>query len=759
MKRILLLLAFTSTFPVCSQFNITGIVLDDSTNIPLENIRILDKNSKKEVFTDAKGMFTITTLGIIEVSMEGYFNELIQIAKSGQITVTLVQKITDLEEVIINDIAIPIQYKNATEAVSVISSPEINRGNPIELNPILNRIPGVFMQNATLNTNRISIRGIGARNLFGTANIRAYFGDIPLTDGNGESSIEDLELGALSNIEVHKGPSSSSYGVGLGGTILLKPQYHVDNSTKSYLSSTFGSYGLRRILAKALVGGENSNLNILYSNNHTNGYRDNNEYDRNTVTLTSNLNLEKKNSFSILASYVDLEAGIPSSLNREDFDNNPKEAAFTWGQSKAFEDVNYGILGITWEHIYTPKLTHITSTFISFRKNDEPRPFNILEENTEAIGIRTRVLGNSKLLQKELNWTLGGELFFDTYNGKTFQNLYEDFPIGTGSVRGDLLSDLFEKRYYYNLFAETNFIPHKAVKFNLGIHLNQTFFDIKDRFLSDGENSSGNFEFDPIFSPKFGINLELNPNFILFGNIAHGFSTPTTAETLLPNGTFNPDIKPEVGWNYEMGTRYKLSQKLRGTLSVYTLKVSDLLVSRRTTEDNFFAINAGKTTHNGFEAEIYYTILKKTPYQLELWMNASIYDYKFDEFVDLDDDFSGNDLTGVPTEVMNLGIDFTSVKGFYGNLSLQRVLKIPANDANSVFSDSYDLLHGKIGYTNNLSRQLIFDIFFGTNNILDTKYASQLQINARGFGGNAPRYFYPGLPFNMYGGININYRL
>jgi iron complex outermembrane receptor protein len=43
------------------------------------------------------------------------------------------------------------------------------------------------------------------------------------------------------------------------------------------------------------------------------------------------------------------------------------------------------------------------------------------------------------------------------------------------------------------------------------------------------------------------------------------------------------------------------------------------------------------------------------------------------------------------------------------------------------------------------------------NNIFDEDYASQILINATGFGGNAPRYFYPGNPTNYYAGINMNY--
>ncbi len=196
-----------------------------------------------------------------------------------------------------------------------------------------------------------------------------------------------------------------------------------------------------------------------------------------------------------------------------------------------------------------------------------------------------------------------------------------------------------------------------------------------------------------------------------------------------------------------------------GTLSMYTLRVKDLLVSRRTIEDNLFAINAGKTTHNGIELDFNFDIIKRRAARLKFFFNTSIFDHKFDNFIDLDDDFSGNNLTGAPSEVINLGLDFTKEKGIYGNINFQTVGKIPANDANTVFSNSYELIHGKIGYRNTIDKHLFYDISIGVNNILDTKYASQLQINARGFGGNAPRYFYSGLPFNMYGGINIKYRL
>jgi iron complex outermembrane receptor protein len=49
------------------------------------------------------------------------------------------------------------------------------------------------------------------------------------------------------------------------------------------------------------------------------------------------------------------------------------------------------------------------------------------------------------------------------------------------------------------------------------------------------------------------------------------------------------------------------------------------------------------------------------------------------------------------------------------------------------------------------------NLYFGIDNMFDEHYASQILINARGFGGAAPRHYYPGNPINYYTGIHVNY--
>lgn len=662
-----------------------------------------------------------------------------------------------LSEIIVTGIIPNKKLQASAENIQVLTKENLETGNGFEYSAVLNKVPGVFMQSGALNTNRITIRGIGARSPFGTTSIRAYFGEIPLTDGNGNSTIEDWELASISHIEIHKGPAASSFGVGLGGTIILQPDYGELNSTKLTSESTYGSFGLQRSLLKGSISNNKIATNLVYSNTQSDGYRENNNYDRQTFTITSSFNLSEKNTLQFLGNYTNLKVFIPSSVNLDTYINNPKSAAPTWRDAQGFEDFDSVLAGLSWKHSFTPTTQLSTSIFTSFKENNEPRPFNILKEKTNAIGIRSRLTGGTST---KLQWGFGGEFFYDKATIQTFNNDYQDFPLGTGSVQGAQITDFDDQRIYYNLFGELSYRFNQKWSITTGINLNKTSYNINDEFNTGVEDSSGDYNFDTILSPKIGLVFKTNNHITFNASISHGFAPPTTEETLLPEGNINPDLKPEKGWNFETGTRFSFfKNRLYGDLSIYLLRVSDLLVTRRAENEALFAINAGKTNHLGFEGNLNYVMINSKKISLLSFLNYSIYQYRFDEFIDNDNDFSENKLTGVPSGVFNSGISVKTALGIYGNVNYQYVGRIPANDSNSVFSNSYQLVNTQLGFQFEPYKKLNFKAFAGINNILNTKYVSQLQVNASGFGGNAPRYFYAGNPLNYYAGISLSYRI
>ena len=459
-----------------------------------------------------------------------------------------------------------------------------------------------------------------------------------------------------------------------------------------------------------------------------------------------------------IGNYIDLKAYIPSSINEDTYLNNPKSAAFTWKRSKGYEDYYKGLFGLSWQHDYSLKTKQYTSIFTSFQNSYEPRPFNILKEKTYGFGLRSRIISELNLFTKQLEWTFGGEVFKDHNAYQTFENLYMDFPPEVGSVKGDLLSDFKEKRWYYNLFFDSKYHLSIHTIFTFGINLNSTTYTLNDKFTSDSVDFSGDYSFETILSPKFGLTQQISKNTMVYATVSHGFSPPSLEETLLPDGLINTNIKPESGWNYEIGSRGNLfNDKLHYDIAIYRMDVKNLLVARRTTSDQFIGVNAGKTQYNGLEISLNYTLLN-TGYIKINHSNAMTYnDFKFKEFVDDSGNYSGNDLTGVPDLTFNSNLNIETRLGIYAFINYNYVGEIPIRDDNTIYSDSYNLFNTKLGYRSNPKKSFQFDLFVGINNIFDEHYASMLLINAEGFGGTAPRYYYPGEPVNYYAGINLKY--
>ena len=759
MRFTLTILLFFSCSLLFPQNTIKGRIIDSESRTAISYASLTETTSEASYTTDNNGVFNVPN-GTYLITGAGYLSKTILLEDDTNLIIELDINPQQLNQVIVNVTSVPQQLKKSVTSINIVTQQDIQRGNDFNIAPILNRVPGVYQHSGALNTNRITIRGIGSRNLFGTSNIRAYFKDIPLTSGNGDTTIEDFELASISRMEITKGAVSSIYGAGLGGTIQLTPKNSLLNETSANSELTIGSFGLLKGTVNINHGGTKNSFRAVYSNTKSDGYRDNNNYNRQTFTVNSNHYLGENDELSFLGSYVSLKAFIPSSLNENTFNNNPTAAAFTWAQSQGFEDTKRGIFGVTWNHQYSDQLKQVTSIFTSFRNSYEPRPFNILQEELFAVGLRTRLLGSFDLFQNPLNWTFGGELFNDRLRSETFENLYEDFPPGTGSVEGLRLSNFKENRYYFNLFAEGNYDITQRTRLSVGLNVNQTGYDLEDRFTvsADNPDQSGDFKFDLIASPKFGISHELSNTISVYGSVSHGFSPITLQETLLPDGQINTDLEPETGWNYEIGSRGQLlSDRLQYSIALFRLDIRNLLVSRRTAEDQFIGINAGETQNDGLELQLNYQWLKQKAISLSSFLSYTLNNFKFETFIDGDNDFSGNDLTGVPSEVLNAGVDFNTEIGLYGNINFQYVGQIPITDSNSLYSDDYSLTNMKLGYQFNITNTIEVNTYFGIDNIFDETYASQILINARGFGGNAPRYFYPGNPVNYYGGVNINY--
>jgi iron complex outermembrane recepter protein len=153
----------------------------------------------------------------------------------------------NLEEVVVSAFNRTQRLIEIPGSLSSVGAVLIEREKPdYNIFPLLNHTPGVFAHSGATNTSRVSIRGIGARVPYATGKIRAYFNNIPLTNTSGITFIQDIDPSVVERMEIIKGPATSVYGAGLGGTITMTARRPAARQTG--VSNTFqaGSFGMFR---------------------------------------------------------------------------------------------------------------------------------------------------------------------------------------------------------------------------------------------------------------------------------------------------------------------------------------------------------------------------------------------------------------------------------------------------------------------------------------------------------------------------------
>ncbi|MFD2099925.1 TonB-dependent receptor family protein [Flagellimonas iocasae] len=659
--------------------------------------------------------------------------------------------ITELDEIILTEDLAPKKATGIT-ASSTISTKTFERFNPTDIPSAVNQISGVYILSGAINTNRITIRGVGARTLYGTDKLRMYFNGIPVTNGTNFSDIEAFDLENMGSLEVIKGPKGTAYGTNLGGAIILDTKSPKIDETQLFNTTNIGSYNMLKDNLSFTHSEKTFDLTFSYNHLETDGYRQNSRFERDGFLLTSNVTLSPKSSMGILMNYIDYTAGIASSINQTDLEEDPTRAAGNWLAAQGYEANKYLLTGLSHTYQFSEALKNTSSIFYTYTDHYEPRPFNILDEFTNGFGFRSQFEGNFDRAQ----YTFGAELYKDEYHWGTFENLYQDNN-GNGSLQGDRLSQNTEFRRQFNAFATFMYDLTNGLSAQVGLNLNKTHYNFKDLFNQGSANTSATRNFDAILLPSLGLQYALRYGH-LYANISRGFSNPSLEETLTPEGVINPDISQETGTNYEIGAQMTLlKNRFSFNAALYRMDINNLLVAQRVGEDQYIGTNAGETRHQGLEMDVKYIARLSNALSLAPYFSYTFNDHTFVDFVNEDNDYSGNPLTGVPKHRLNTGVDLQHANGLQLNLTHQYVDNIPLNDANTLSSDSFNVFNARLGYKTKLSNHFSLGVHAGINNVFDTTYAQSVLINATGFGGAQPRFFYPGNGRNYYAGVRLGY--
>ena len=735
MKKIIFNLLFLTIPSFVFAQSISVKVLDKIDSSPIGNIKVEFKD--KVFFTDENGLILIDKkLFPLELKIDDfrYYTKKIKLDLSQNIDIELTHKGFILSDVIINSNFYSKKLQNNNTSTSIIDDLEFRKNEGEFLINSLNQINGIYSHSAGYNTNRVTIRGMGSRSPYSTNKIKAYLNNIPLSNSVGETSIEDFGIDILDQIEINKGPNSSIYGSGLGGNIILKSSKKLDKTVK--IRSIYKSFNTNQNSISFSKKINKINLFFNLDKIKSDGYRDNNTYDNNRIFASINYEISKNYTIDLIHFNNSANALIPSSLSLENFINNPSSAAFSWRNVRGGEDYNRSVTGLTFNSKKS-KYTSNTTIFLKTFNNNENRPFNYLIEDSDSYGFRH--IGKFQL--SPFNLSYGLEYSYEDYSFNTWDEY--------GTEDESIITQQIQKRKNYNFFFQFDrSFQNSFLTFGIGSN------KINYNWVEEINSTSFSYKTKTIFSPRISYNYNLKKNSI-FANISHGFSSPNVDETLDENGFVNPDIKPETGWNYELGLiGTGKNNTLSYVFSFYYMDIKNLLVAQRTNFDTYTGVNAGRTSHPGLETTINFLLYRSQNLNISSSNNFSKYWYIFKDFNNRGTDYSKNKLTGVPTHTSysKIKIDY---KNFNAQISYQNIGKIPMNDSNELFTEAYSLINFKISKLFSIN-SFDINISSGINNIFDKRYASGIIINARGFGGRDPRFYYPGLPRNYFISLNLS---
>ncbi len=738
---------------------IKGRITDIETGMPVENATVTLGDTTR-TRSDGAGEFAFASApmhGVLSISRLGYHMQNVSYSGRQFLEVGLKPSGTILSEVEVTGYQTGRKLIENAGGISLLGGEEIGRQSQVDILPALNTIPGVKMEAYNFGDYRMSIRGSLLRSPWSVRNVKMYWNDIPMTTAGGGNPITLMDAASLASVEVIKGPAASMYGAGTGGVLIFRSKRAPAGARRVGATFTAGSYGLHRATATAELSTENGSLVANYIDQHSDGYRPQQRFDQRAVNVMGNFLPNGKQTLSFFILHSKTGSQISGGLTSEQVAENPRQVAseFNTLHNTSINSTNTNV-GVSHRYAWSPDFENVTSLFTDYQFVDHPfgsgPSYNgYLRENTFGYGARTQFnvrgrLGNSV----SVRYTFGAEAQRSFISPKYYENL-------EGGVPGQLYNDNEVVALGHMYFAQAELDISERLLVTLGAGLNALSYEVTDLFKEGDDNASGEQTFDPVFSPRLAAVYRLGEHIGAHASISYGFAQPENSEIFNPGGVIN-DIRPEKGINYEAGLRGTVAgERLGFDITAYSLQLTDEIVSRRDESWQTFYSNAGKTSHRGIEAALYYDWrlpAGKVISGIRPWANLTYNDFTFVDYVSDGNDVAGKGIPGVSPVVFVGGIDLHGSSGFYLHMVTYHYGRVFLDDRNGDTMDAYWLLNGKAGYAFRVTRRWLLDVHAGIQNAGNTLYTSLPNLNATG---PNPGYFNvsPGRAF--HGGISINY--
>jgi len=221
------LLLLNMIFP--QKYKIEGSVYEYATNIPIVDANILIKNTDFGTVSNQEGSFSILINKDFPVELNishiGYDNIDVVVINEDELNIYLKPKILIGQDVIIEGVQ-RHSKREVSSKIEVVELKSIEKRGIRDIGEVLTEIEGVNINTTSYGKQTISIRGSNSNE------IAVYIDGIKLNNSaTGSADLAYIDLTDLHEIEVIKGGSSTLFGSGnFGGVVLLHSKKPLHNN-------------------------------------------------------------------------------------------------------------------------------------------------------------------------------------------------------------------------------------------------------------------------------------------------------------------------------------------------------------------------------------------------------------------------------------------------------------------------------------------------------------------------------------------------
>lgn len=640
-------------------------------------------------------------------------------------------------------------YLRTPAALAVVGNADLQRFDNTSLVPVINTFPGITMEERSPGSYRINIRGSSLRSPFGVRNVKIYYNNIPFTDPGGSSFLNVLGFYNVKGAEIIKGPGSSLYGAGTGGVMLLNSfdEHYTPGISAGY---SYGSFNTSNAHLQWRVGDGNFKNQVSFSKLNSDGYRDHTELERINFSWDAMGTFSEKGSISAHFLYGDLYYQTPGGLTLQQYQENPRASRPAAGASPSSRDAGAAIYtktfmsGLNAEYKWSEKWTSNASVYASYSELKNPAIRNYEKRTEPHFGGRALVGYQTR--HEHTEWKFQGGVEFQQGLANVYVN--DNVVAAPGAQQS---ADEFSNRNFI-VFAQAIADIGNDWVLTAGISMNKLSVKNNRIFPLPAETFGRDYKNEP--APRISLLRKFNETSTVYVSVARGFSPPSNGEILPSTGELNYALEAENGYNYELGFRgAALGNRLIYDLNLFHFNMQNTITTRRDGTGAEYFVNAGSTGQTGMEGLVRYRLFSSATSVFSkagLTLAYTFFNFTYKEFRKADDDYSGNDMPGIPKHDLNAALDLEWKTNTYIHLNYHYTGKIFLNDANTDVADAYGLLHLRIGQHLKVGEKYKAEVFLAGNNLAGTVYGSGHDINA--FGG---RYYNlsPGRSFMI--GISI----